>query len=197
VLPDLTNSALFNGTFSETQAAAIIAAIIAISAISSATSATPGSSAGVASDADLPVDYDSAAIYHYWSSRPVTLFKRSLQTAWLAAGFLVGLQMDRIFGEEKKNEAKRARTLRLAIDRLGPAYIKVAQALSTRVDLLSPAYFNEITLLQDRVAPFPSKDAMAIIEVRPSAALSSALQAFPIKIGLSEGKCAQRTTLAV
>jgi aarF domain-containing kinase len=68
-------------------------------------------------------------------------------------------------GKVKENEKKSARALREAVDRLGPAYIKVAQALSTRVDLLSPAYYEEITLLQDRVQPFPTEEAMAIIEV--------------------------------
>lgn len=64
-----------------------------------------------------------------------------------------------------KNEGKRARVLRETIDTLGPAYIKVAQALSTRVDILSPAYFTEITFLQDRVRPFDNAEAMAILEV--------------------------------
>ncbi len=46
------------------------------------------------------------------------------------------------------NEGSRAVQLRFAIERLGPAYVKVAQALSTRVDLLTPAYFQQIQLLQ-------------------------------------------------
>jgi predicted unusual protein kinase regulating ubiquinone biosynthesis (AarF/ABC1/UbiB family) len=39
---------------------------------------------------------------------------------------------------------------------LGPAYVKVAQAISTRVDILSPAYLIEIERLQDKVPPFPT-----------------------------------------
>ncbi len=35
-----------------------------------------------------------------------------------------------------------------AIERLGPAYVKVAQAISTRVDLLPPAYLIAIQRLQ-------------------------------------------------
>ena len=42
------------------------------------------------------------------------------------------------------------------IERLGPAYIKIAQAVSTRVDILSPEYLVEIELLQDRVPAFPT-----------------------------------------
>ncbi len=44
------------------------------------------------------------------------------------------------------------------MERLGPAYVKVAQAVSTRVDILSPAYLIEIERLQDRVPPFPTSD---------------------------------------
>jgi len=51
-----------------------------------------------------------------------------------------------------------------AIERLGPAYVKVAQALSTRVDLLPPAYLLAIQRLQDRVPPFPDAEAYACIE---------------------------------
>lgn len=60
------------------------------------------------------------------------------------------------------NEAVRAEQLRSAIERLGPAYVKVAQALSTRVDLLSPEYFKQVQLLQDRVPPFPCEQAKQV-----------------------------------
>ena len=51
-----------------------------------------------------------------------------------------------------------------AIEQLGPAYVKVAQAMSTRVDLLPPAYLLAIQRLQDRVPPFPDAQAYACIE---------------------------------
>ena len=40
-----------------------------------------------------------------------------------------------------------------AIEQLGPAYVKVAQALSTRVDLLPPAYLIAIQRLQVTCLP--------------------------------------------
>jgi aarF domain-containing kinase len=49
--------------------------------------------------------------------------------------------------------------LRRAIEKLGPAYVKVAQALSTRVDILSPSYLAEIERLQDRVPTFSDTTA--------------------------------------
>lgn len=60
------------------------------------------------------------------------------------------------------NEMRRAVQLRNTIERLGPAYVKVAQAVSTRVDLLPPAYFTQVQLLQDRVPPFPCEDAKKV-----------------------------------
>ena len=164
-LSDLTTTSLFDGTYSEGQIAAIVSGIVAVAVFTTATAQVTRASA-TASDAELPTEYNQEAIYRFWSTRPVTMFKRSVETAWLASGFLVGLQLDKLFGEQKKNEKLRARMLRKAVDKLGPAYIKVAQALSTRVDLLSPAYFEEIQKLQDRVAAYPTDQAMAIMEVR-------------------------------
>jgi len=51
-------------------------------------------------------------------------------------------------GQLKTNSALRSRQLRGNIERLGPAYVKVAQALSTRVDILDANYLTQIELLQ-------------------------------------------------
>ena len=57
-----------------------------------------------------------------------------------------------------------ARRLRLAIESLGPVFIKFGQILSTRRDLLPEDYAIELTKLQDKVPPFPSDQAMHLIE---------------------------------
>ena len=44
---------------------------------------------------------------------------------------------------------------RLALETLGPVFIKFGQILSTRRDLLAPDYAEELAKLQDRVPPFP------------------------------------------
>lgn len=59
-------------------------------------------------------------------------------------------------GNTEVNARLRAAEAREGIERLGPAYVKVAQAISTRVDLVGPEYLAEIERLQDRVPPFPS-----------------------------------------
>ena len=57
-----------------------------------------------------------------------------------------------------------ARRLRLAIEALGPVFIKFGQILSTRRDLLPDEFADELASLQDRVPPFPGADAIGIVE---------------------------------
>ncbi len=54
--------------------------------------------------------------------------------------------------------------LRLALQSLGPVWVKFGQMLSTRRDLLPGPIANELALLQDKVAPFPGAQAQQIIE---------------------------------
>ena len=54
--------------------------------------------------------------------------------------------------------------LRLALEELGPTFIKFGQILSSRRDLITDDYFVELSKLQSGVPPFPGKEARAIIE---------------------------------
>jgi ubiquinone biosynthesis protein len=54
--------------------------------------------------------------------------------------------------------------LRLALEALGPIFIKFGQMLSTRRDLLPSDIANELAKLQDRVPPFPEQQSIDIIE---------------------------------
>ena len=65
-----------------------------------------------------------------------------------------------IRGETDKNQVLRAIQLRNIMTSLGPAYIKLGQALSIRPDLLSPAAMNELQKLCDKVPSFDSGVAM-------------------------------------
>ena len=51
----------------------------------------------------------------------------------------------------------RAVRLRLALEALGPIFVKFGQMLSTRRDLLPPDIADELAKLQDRVPPFPAE----------------------------------------
>jgi ubiquinone biosynthesis protein len=57
-----------------------------------------------------------------------------------------------------------AHHLRLALEELGPTFIKLGQVLSTRPDLIPPPFVAELARLQDRVPPFPAAEARHIIE---------------------------------
>ncbi|MGO4550843.1 ubiquinone biosynthesis regulatory protein kinase UbiB [Lysobacter sp. 2RAF19] len=58
----------------------------------------------------------------------------------------------------------RGARLRLALQELGPIFVKFGQILSTRRDLVPPDVAEELTLLQDRVAPFDGNTARALVE---------------------------------
>jgi aarF domain-containing kinase len=105
----------------------------------------------------LTTEYNVNVSEQYWQRRPVAVQARSLQFASEALGFGLGLLTDLLQG--KHNSPVRAVQLRQAIERLGSASIKIAQALSTRVDILDEYYLREIQKLQDRVPTFD--DAVA------------------------------------
>jgi ubiquinone biosynthesis protein len=63
----------------------------------------------------------------------------------------------------RRLDAPRGERLRLALERLGPIFVKFGQVLSTRRDLLPPDIADELARLQDRVPPFDS--ALAAREI--------------------------------
>jgi ubiquinone biosynthesis protein len=65
---------------------------------------------------------------------------------------------------ERRKVATRGERLRLALEELGPIFIKLGQALSTRRDLLPPDIAEELAKLQDRVPPFDGELAKQTIE---------------------------------
>lgn len=58
----------------------------------------------------------------------------------------------------------RGQRLRLALETLGPVFVKFGQLLSTRPDLIPPDIASELCLLQDKVAPFQSDIFTRIVE---------------------------------
>ncbi|MBB5359898.1 ubiquinone biosynthesis protein [Rhodanobacter sp. ANJX3] len=58
----------------------------------------------------------------------------------------------------------RGERLRLAMTELGPIFVKAGQVMSTRRDLIPADIADELSLLQDRVEPFPGSEARAIVE---------------------------------
>ncbi|MEP7185214.1 MAG: ubiquinone biosynthesis regulatory protein kinase UbiB [Rhodanobacter sp.] len=58
----------------------------------------------------------------------------------------------------------RGERMRHALTDLGPIFVKAGQVLSTRRDLVPADIAEELSLLQDQVAPFPGSEARAIVE---------------------------------
>ncbi|MFW5815549.1 MAG: ubiquinone biosynthesis regulatory protein kinase UbiB [Wenzhouxiangella sp.] len=70
-----------------------------------------------------------------------------------------------LFGKGKPvADLPRGARIRMALQELGPIYVKFGQILSTRRDLLPPDIADELAGLQDAVGPFPSDQAIEIIE---------------------------------
>jgi ubiquinone biosynthesis protein len=72
----------------------------------------------------------------------------------------------------------RGERLRLALEELGPIFVKFGQALSTRRDLIPVDIADELAKLQDRVPPFGSDVAVATIETALGAKLDDIFSSF-------------------
>ncbi len=78
----------------------------------------------------------------------------------------------------RSTKRPRAERLRLALERLGPIFVKFGQMLSTRRDLMPTDIADELAKLQDQVPPFPSAQAIAILEVNYGKPLREVFQSF-------------------
>jgi ubiquinone biosynthesis protein len=77
--------------------------------------------------------------------------------------------------------ATRGARLRLALEELGPVFVKFGQALSTRRDLLPADIADELAKLQDRVPPFPGDVARAMLERIYGQPLSEVFSSFDLE----------------
>lgn len=75
----------------------------------------------------------------------------------------------------------RGQRIRLALEELGPVFVKLGQVLSTRRDLLPDDIGDELTILQDKVKPFPSELARAEIEKALNASIDELFEHFEDK----------------
>ncbi|XP_004292501.1 PREDICTED: uncharacterized aarF domain-containing protein kinase At1g71810, chloroplastic-like [Fragaria vesca subsp. vesca] len=117
-----------------------------------------------ASEANSLADYEISKIGAIYRRKPLIVFRRLLQIAvtfgyWFALRFI-----DRQMERSDQMFEVRAAELRQILVELGPAYIKIAQAISSRPDLIPPSYLDELSLLQDRISPFSNEVAIKMIE---------------------------------
>ncbi|WP_338521276.1 2-polyprenylphenol 6-hydroxylase [Candidatus Legionella polyplacis] len=64
----------------------------------------------------------------------------------------------------KKKPINRGKSIRKALETLGPVFIKLGQILSMRSDIFPQDIITELYKLQDKVPPFPGEHALSIIE---------------------------------
>jgi ubiquinone biosynthesis protein len=79
---------------------------------------------------------------------------------------------------ERRRRASRAERLRLALEELGPIFVKFGQAVSTRRDLLPTDIADELAKLQDRVPPFPARVARELLKRSYGRPLSEVFASF-------------------
>ena len=81
----------------------------------------------------------------------------------------------------KTSELSRGARFRLALQDLGPIFIKFGQLLSTRRDLLPEDIADELMLLQDRVPPFDPQLAIKLIEEQLGKKISEVFSRFDVE----------------
>ena len=86
-----------------------------------------------------------------------------------------------LFPRRRNKSAPLGERIRLALEELGPIFIKFGQAISTRRDLLPPDIADELAKLQDKVPPFPSEQAVEILEATYGKSLDEVFERFDVE----------------
>ncbi len=79
---------------------------------------------------------------------------------------------------KSEDRLQRWRKFRQLLETLGPTYIKFGQILSNRPGIVPDELLEELALLQDRVPPFPTADAIALIENESKKSMSELFARF-------------------
>jgi len=90
----------------------------------------------------------------------------------------IGLQMISRKRREKIERLTRAERVRMALEELGPTFIKMGQILSTRPDLMPVEFIRELGKLQDHVPPFEYTKAEKIFEMELGVPINEVFEYF-------------------
>lgn len=112
----------------------------------------------------LALLYNPVEIASHYQKRPLQVLWRIFAVLMPTLSFVFSLWWGSKRGIVAKNDRRRAVQLRELLTQLGPAYIKIGQALSTRPDLVPTVYLEELAKLQDQLPPFPNEIAYQFIE---------------------------------
>ncbi|KAK8538757.1 hypothetical protein V6N12_034465 [Hibiscus sabdariffa] len=117
-----------------------------------------------ASEAESLLDYSPLRIAAIYKRKPLILLARLIQIATTFGKWFGDRYIDNLMERSDQMFKVRAAELRKILVELGPAYIKIAQAVSSRPDLIPPSYLDELSLLQDRISAFSTEVALDTIE---------------------------------
>lgn len=120
--------------------------------------------AAATTEAEQLIEYDAKQVSAIFNRRPFLFGRRILQISSTLGRWAFLRYLDSLLGRSEFLFQKRAGELRTALVQLGPAFVKIAQAVSSRPDVIPPAYIEELSLLQDRIAPFATDAALETIE---------------------------------
>ncbi|XP_042406103.1 uncharacterized aarF domain-containing protein kinase At1g71810, chloroplastic-like [Zingiber officinale] len=119
---------------------------------------------GASSEAEFLRSYDFPSIVAIYRRRPFLVLRRFIQITAAFGRWFAERYIDSVSDRSDEMFETRAAELRAILQELGPAFVKIAQAVSSRPDVIPPAYLDELSLLQDRIASFSTEIAFSMIE---------------------------------
>ncbi len=105
--------------------------------------------------------YDVDAIANYYRNQPLRVWWRCIVIFVPLIWLILRLRFSK--NSSPATLKKLAIESRKLLTRLGPAFIKIGQALSTRPDIVPPVFMDELAELQDQLPPFPNAIAFQFI----------------------------------
>jgi ubiquinone biosynthesis protein len=90
----------------------------------------------------------------------------------------IGMQMVSKKRRDHVDNLTREERIRIALEELGPTFVKLGQILSTRPDLVPVSLIRELSKLQDEVPPFPVSQAREILERELSMTVGEVFERF-------------------
>ncbi|GIL77467.1 hypothetical protein Vretimale_2971 [Volvox reticuliferus] len=132
---------------------------------------------------EMGINYDPDRLAAVLNKRWPQVYTRAVQVSATLGGFMAAVARDYALGQFETNMPIRAKQLRTLLGKLGPALVKIGQALSARPDLLPRSYLEALSELQDRLPSFPNEIAFAVIEEelgQPVTELFSELSELPV-----------------
>jgi len=108
--------------------------------------------------------YDAKATANHYKRLPLKVWRRALNIFVPLLILFFSLWWDRKTQQTERKSKQRAIQIRQLLTKLGPAFIKIGQALSTRPDVVPASYMDELSQLQDQLPAFPNEQAFRFIQ---------------------------------